>query len=87
MINKTRLCCFTVNYTHACIIANNFIANELTNVKVIYINEKQEKKKLKNIISRLYKKVSDKNYSSEWLNENIIHDFEKENFVFVVSRT
>ena len=26
-MKKIKLCCFTVNYTHACIIANNFINN------------------------------------------------------------
>ena len=41
-MKKIKLCCFTVNYTHACIIANNFINNRLNNVKVIYINEKNE---------------------------------------------
>jgi len=33
-MRKVKLCCFTVNYTHACIIANNFINKELKNVKV-----------------------------------------------------
>ena len=46
-MKKIKLCCFTVNTTHAYIIANNFISNELQNVKVIYINEKDEKKKTK----------------------------------------
>ena len=48
-MNKIKLCCFTVNYTHSCIIANNFITNELSNVKVVYINERSQKNKLKNI--------------------------------------
>ena len=84
-MNKTKLCCFTVNSTHAYIIANNFINNELKNVKVIYINEKSEKRKLKNIISKFYKKISDKSFYTEWLNEKITHDYENENFVFVVN--
>lgn len=84
-MNKIKLCCFTVNYTHACIIANNFISNELNNVKVVYINEKSEKKKLKNIISRFYKKLQDNSFITEWLNEGVINDYEKETFVFVVN--
>lgn len=84
-MKKIKLCCFTVNSTHACIIANNFINNELKNVKVIYINEKSEKRKLKNIISRFYKKMDDKLFYTEWLNEKITNDYHKENFVFVVN--
>ena len=60
-MKKIKLCCFTVNSTHACIIANNFINNELKNVKVIYINEKSEKIKLKKIISKFYKKMDTQN--------------------------
>ena len=41
-MKKIKVCCFTVNSTHACIIANNFIEKQLENVKVIYINEKSE---------------------------------------------
>ena len=84
-MNKIKLCCFTVNYTHSCIIANNFISNELSNVKVVYINEKSEKKKLKNIISKFYKKMQDHSFFTEWLNEGIVNDYEKETFVFVVN--
>ena len=40
IMRKVKLCCFTVNTTHALIIANNFIENELNNVKIIYINDK-----------------------------------------------
>ena len=70
------------------IIANNFIDSELENVKVIYINEKSEKserRKIKNIISRFYKKMNDKVFYTEWLNEKIINDYEYERFVFVVN--
>lgn len=81
---KTKLCCFTVNTTHACIIANNYIENNLDNVKIIYINEKSESKKLKSIISKFYKKIEDRMYYLEWLNENILNDYENEEFVFVV---
>lgn len=83
-MKKSRLCCFTVNTTHACIIANNYIANNLDNVKIIYINEKGETKKVKNIISRFYAKIEERMYYSEWLNENILNDYEYEEFVFVV---
>src|SRR5574344_2083992 len=51
-MKKIKLCCFTVNSTHAYIIANNFINNEFENVKVIYINEKTEKRKIKKIINK-----------------------------------
>lgn len=84
-MKKIKLCCFTVNSTHAYIIANNFINNELKNVKVIYINEKSEKRKLKNIITKFYKKINDKSFYTEWLNEKITHDYENETFVFVVN--
>lgn len=84
-MEKIKLCCFTVNSTHACIIANNFISNELSNVKVIYINEKSEKKKLKNIIGKFYKKMEDKMFCTEWLNEKLLNDYAKETFVFVVN--
>lgn len=84
-MKKVKLCCFTVNSTHAYIIANNFINNELKNVKVIYINEKSEKRKLKNIITKFYKKINDKSFYTEWLNEKITHDYENETFVFVVN--
>ncbi len=84
-MKKIKLCCFTVNYTHACIIANNFINNRLSNVKVIYVNEKSEKKKMKNIISRFYKKMDDKMFCTEWLDERLTHDYLNETFVFVVN--
>lgn len=83
-MKKRRLCCFTVNTTHACIIANNYITKNLDNVKIIYINEKGEAKKVKSIISRFYTKIEDRMYYSEWLNENLLNDYEEEKFVFVV---
>lgn len=84
-MEKVKICCFTVSYTHACIIANNFINKELKNVKVIYINEKSEEIKLKNIVSRFYKKMDDQLFYTEWLNEKITNDYTNENFVFVVN--
>lgn len=84
MNDKIKLCCFTVNYTHACIIANNFISNELKNVKVIYVNEKSEKKKLKTIIGKFYKNMEDQMFCTEWLDEKLLNDYKKETFVFVV---
>lgn len=83
-MSKSKLCCFTVNTTHACIIANNYITNNLENVKIIYINERGESKKVKNIVSRFYNKIEDRMYYSEWLNENLLNDYEHEEFVFVI---
>ena len=83
-MSKCKLCCFTVNTTHACIIANNYIVNNLDNVKVIYINEKNETKKVKNIISKFYKGMEERMFYSEWLNESMLNDYETEKFVFVV---
>lgn len=83
-MSKYKLCCFTVNTTHACIIANNYIANNLDNVKIIYINEKDENKKIKNIISKFYKDIEERMFYTEWLNETMLNEYDKENFVFVV---
>lgn len=83
-MNKYKMCCFTVNTTHACIIANNYIAKSLKNVKVIYINEKDESRKVKHIISRFYKNMEERMYYSTWLNESILNEYESEEFVFVV---
>lgn len=84
-MKKVKLCCFTVNSTHAYIIANNFITDRLENMKVIYINEKSEKKKLKNMICKFYKKLDDKMFYTEWLNEEITNDYDNEKFVFVIN--
>ena len=83
-MNKTKMCCFTVNTTHALIVANNFIEQRLENVKIIYINEKDETKKIKKIINKFYKNMQDRMFYSEWLNEDILNDYTEENFVFVV---
>jgi hypothetical protein len=83
-MKKVKLCCFTVNTTHALIIANNFIENELNNVKIIYINEREETKKIKKIINKFYKNMQDRMFYSEWLNEDILNDYANEKFVYVV---
>lgn len=83
-MGKTKLCCFTANTTHACIIANNFIEGNLDNVKVIYINEKGESRKLSNIISRFYKRIDDSMYYTGTFNEGLLNDYDKEKFVIVV---
>ncbi len=83
-MSKYKMCCFTVNTTHACIIANNYVVNNLDNVKVIYINEKDESRKIKSIISRFYKNMQDRMFYSGWLNESMLNEYDKENFVFVV---
>ena len=83
-MSRNKLCCFTVNTTHACIIANNYITNNLDNVKIIYINEKDENRKIKNIITKFYKRIEDRMYYTQWLDENLLNDYENEEFVFVV---
>lgn len=55
---------------------------------MIYINEKNEgseRKKIKNIISKFYKRMNDKVFYTEWLNEKIVNDYDYEKFVFVVN--
>ena len=69
-------------YLRKFIIVNNFIDNELENVKVVYINEKSEKRKLKGIISKFYKKINDKSFYTEWLNEKIINDYKNKQTAF-----
>ncbi len=83
-MSKIKLCCFTVNTTHAVIISNNFISKNLDGMKVVYINEKQEDVKLKNIVDRFYKSIKDKVCCSKWLNEKMINEYDKENVVYVV---
>ncbi len=83
-MKKIKLCCFAVNFTHACIIANNFIEKNLTDSKIIYMNEKDEGKKIKNIINRYYKNIEDNNFYSQWLNEKMLNNYREEKFVIVV---
>ena len=42
-MKNIKVCTFVANYTHSCIVANNFISKEYEKAKVIYINEKSEK--------------------------------------------
>lgn len=86
-MNKTKLCCFTVNTTHALIISNNFISKNLEGIKVIYIDESENELKLKNIVNRFYKNIKNKVFWSKWLNEKVINDYEKENIVYVIHGT
>ncbi len=51
-MKNIKVCTFVANYTHSCIVANNFISKEYEKAKVIYINEKSEKEKLKNIVNK-----------------------------------
>lgn len=83
-MKKTKMCCFTVNTTHALIISNNFITNNLDGMNVIYISEKPEELKFKNIMDRFYKGIKDRIFYSKWLNEKIIDENDKENIVYVV---
>ena len=52
-MKNIKVCSFVANYTHSCIVANNFISKEFNKAKVIYINEKSEKEKLKKIVNIL----------------------------------
>ena len=83
-MKKTKLCCFTVNTTHALIVSNNFIKNSLDGINVIYISEKPEELKIKNIIDRFYKSIKDRICYSKWLNERIINEIDKEDMVYVI---
>lgn len=83
-MEKTKICCFTVNYAHSNIITSNFIANELNNVKVIYMDERVGEKKNK-ITDEYYRKMKDSNFFTERLNENIVNDYENEKFVFIIN--
>ena len=71
-MRNIKVCSFVASYTHSCIVANNFISKEFTDAKVIYINENNEKEKLKNIVNKYFKKINEKILYLEWLNENII---------------
>ena len=59
-MNNIKVCSFVANYTHSCILVNNFISKEFEKAKVIYINEKSEKEKLKNIVNKYFKNMNKK---------------------------
>ncbi len=52
---KKKICSFAMNFTHACIISNNFIQNNFKNSKIIYINEEKENEE-----DEIYKHRKDK---------------------------
>ena len=80
-----KVCTFVANYTHSCIVANNFISKEFDKAKVIYINENSEKEKLKKIVNKYFKNINKKIIYMEWLNEEIVNDYVNENIVLVIN--
>lgn len=81
---KIKICSFAVNFTHACIISNNFIRENLKSVKIIYINEENEKQKIKEILLKYYPEVKDVSLYEDILSENIINEYDKEKIVYVI---
>lgn len=84
-MKNIKVCSFVASYTHSCIVANNFIAKEFANAKVIYINEKSEKEKLRSIVNKYFKKINEKILYMEWLNEEVTNDYVNENIILVVN--
>ena len=84
-MKNIKVCSFVANYTHSCIVANNFISKEFTDAKVIYINEKSQREKLKNIVNKYFKSVNEKILYMEWLNEEITNDYVNENIILVIN--
>ena len=84
-MKNIKVCSFVANYTHSCIVANNFISKEFNKAKVIYINEKSEKEKLKKIVNKYFKNINKKIIYMEWLNEEIVNDYINENIVLVIN--
>ena len=80
-----KVCSFVANYTHSCIVDNNFISKEFEKAKVIYINENSEKEKLKKIVNKYFKNINKKIIYMEWLNEEIVNDYVNENIVLVIN--
>ena len=80
-----KVCSFVANYTHSCIVANNFVSKEFDKAKVIYINENSEKEKLKKIVNKYFKNINKKIIYMEWLNEEIVNDYVNENIVLVIN--
>lgn len=84
-MKNIKVCSFVANYTHSCIVANNFISKEFSNAKVIYINERSEKEKLKNIVNKYFKSLNEKILYMEWLNEEVTNDYVNENIILVIN--
>lgn len=84
-MNNIKVCSFVANYTHSCILVNNFISKEFEKAKVIYINEKSEKEKLKNIVNKYFKNMNKKIIYMEWLNEEVVNDYVNENIILVIN--
>ena len=84
-MKNIKVCSFVANYTHSCIVANNFISREFLNAKVIYINERSEKEKLKNIVNKYFKNLNEKILYMEWLNEEVTNDYVNENIILVIN--
>ena len=84
-MKNIKLCCFVANYTHSCIVESNYISKEFQNAKVIYINEKSQKEKLEKIVNKYFRNISKKIVYMEWLNEEIINDYAKENIILVIN--
>ncbi|MEG2459698.1 MAG: hypothetical protein RSB51_01295 [Clostridia bacterium] len=81
---KTKICSFAINFIHACIMANNFIKENLNDVKIIYINEENEKQKIKDVITKYYPEVEHVSFYNDILDEKIINEYDSEKFVYVV---
>ena len=84
-MKNIKVCSFVANYTHSCILVNNFISKEFEKAKVIYINEKSEKEKLKNIVNKYFKNMNKKIIYMEWLNEEVVNDYVNENIILVIN--
>ncbi len=84
-MKNIKVCSFVANYTHSCIVANNFISKEFSNAKVIYINEKSQREKLKSIVNKYFKNMNEKILYMEWLNEEVTNDYINENIILVVN--
>ena len=84
-MKNIKVCTFVASYTHSCIVANNFISKEFADAKVIYINEKSEKEKLRSIVNKYFKKINEKILYMEWLNEEVTNDYVNENIILVIN--
>ncbi len=84
-MKNIRVCSFVSSYTHSCIVVNNFIIKEFKEAKVIYINEKDEKEKLEDIVNKYFKNLNEEISYMECFNEEIVNDYVNENIVFVIN--